>query len=257
MSRQTVYALRRFTQKLAAGISTDNTLQGSVTPLMSGSGMSGGPSDSAQRAMRGAAKSPLGNVLEPNNPADRKSSPLPQPTLLEQAQKMMGLGGSPHRPMSEYEAAQPELMGRKDVDINTAKPPAAQTGSDLDQGRLDNPGNGQFDFSASGDTAPAPAGNPSALPPAGGPNVERSTLQKLQEMFSDPNTLQMLGGLGGGGLLGYALGNAMQDEEDDSTPWLSTLAGAGLGTVGLPLLLQHFYGGDAAGSAAANGAQTA
>lgn len=56
------------------------------------------------------------------------------------------------------------------------------------------------------------------------------------------NSLDMwhaLGGLGAGGLAGYALGNMFKDKDDDSTPWLSTLAGAGLGGVGLPLLLQY------------------
>jgi len=55
----------------------------------------------------------------------------------------------------------------------------------------------------------------------------------------DPQLLQALLGGGAGALAGYGLGGAFQDEDDDSQPWLSTLAGTAAGGVGLPMLMQY------------------
>lgn len=96
-----------------------------------------------------------------------------------------------------------------------------------------------------------PTGRPEGAEPAAKPGILDSARQSLSniDMSKIMEYLPYLGGMGAGGLAGYALGNMFQDEDEDSTPWLSTLAGAGLGTVALPYLLSQLSGG---GQAVAN-----
>lgn len=95
----------------------------------------------------------------------------------------------------------------------------------------------------------APTGT--TVPPGGATAPTAKTpgmLDSAREYLGNIDTskimeyLPYLGGMGAGGLAGYALGNMFQDEDDDSTPWLSTLAGAGLGSVALPYLLNSYLG---------------
>lgn len=89
----------------------------------------------------------------------------------------------------------------------------------------------------------SPAAVAEAPPPAA-PEKEPGMLDSAMGYLGGldwPTIVKYLGGMGAGGLAGYALGNMFQDEDDDSTPWLSTLAGGGLG-LALPYLLSAYSG---------------
>lgn len=183
MSRQTVSALRSFTNKLLKAAALD--------PKMTMPGGAGQPEMEMPRPRGSQAKVP--NVTTPSKPF---KAPAAEPEItLPPAEAGADQGGTP--PV-------------------------------VSKGRR---------------AAPSPA-KPAA------PVAQRSWLDALGDLagsagnfMTDPTNLTAIGGLGAGGLAGYALGNMFQDDDDDSTPWLSTLAGAGLG-IPAALALQHYLGGN-------------
>jgi len=75
---------------------------------------------------------------------------------------------------------------------------------------------------------------------------DRKLLEKAEAARLNPpahddrrDIVSALVGGGAGALAGYGLGSAFQDEDDDSQPWLSTLAGTAAGGVGLPMLMRY------------------
>lgn len=204
MSRETVLALRRFTQKMAENtMSFDTTTRG--TP---------------------GAKLPTIN-----------SGVIP------------GMGGSePTITPPRTSADEPQGLDRlgRPYRLNSVPSPTAGP-----QRRLEAPGADVIPSLVPGSETKDPGYFKDPPPPAADASSSGFDLSTLMQY------LPHLGGLGAGGLAGYALGNMFQDEDDDSTPWLSTLAGAGLGTVALPYLMNYFGGQGGQQAAAAPPANAA